>query len=321
MEATISSGTLEYSATDTTTYPYSRSYFYTNAGITGGVVSNTDLYLLKGASSTQTTFNILKDGLSLETGILRVKRYDTATGNYNLVAMSYISGGSTSVDLQHTDAVYKFEVYTSGSLLCTVPDVTSGGMVISGTTTLNCYTAGQTTTWWDSYVQLRDANYTINFNNATNVSSLTYSIPSGLASTNCFRVVKWENMLNSEAYYTCQTSASGTLQYLITDLDANYNLQYVTQLSDSNVFQVVGSEWITLKQYLYDKIGNDSVLYALVIVLMMGLLGLSISAAASVGLTMTGLLVVWYFGILNIGIAALVGMLVVGGVLISRLNR
>ena len=319
--ATIDDGIIEYGATETGVYGFNRFYYYTDADIIAGTVSDTSLYLLKSASSTETGITVLKDGLPIDSGILRVKRYDIGAGIYSLVAMATISGGTTQVDLQHTDATYKFEVYSEGSLLCTVPDVSAGGLIVGGDFTLSCFSTGTTTSWWPKFIQLRDAGYVFSVNNITNISSLTYSIPSGVASENCFRVLKWENLLSQQVYYTCTVSAGDTLEYNITDWDANYNLQYVVKINGSLVYQVVAGQWFTNKQYLYDQIGTDSVLYALVLVLVVGMMGLSISAAASVAMTMLGLAFVWAFGILNIGIGALVGILVVGGILLSRLLR
>jgi hypothetical protein len=83
----------------------------------------------------------------------------------------------------------------------------------------------------------------------------------------------------------------------------------------------VDGNWLQLTESLFDKVGDDTVLYTLLLVVMLGMAGLSISPAATVGLAGVGLVVSWTFGFLNIGIAALAAILLVGGILISKMRR
>jgi hypothetical protein len=83
----------------------------------------------------------------------------------------------------------------------------------------------------------------------------------------------------------------------------------------------VDGNWLQLTESLFDKVDDDTVLYTLLLVVMLGMAGLSISPAATVGLAGVGLVVSWTFGFLNIGIAALAAILLVGGILISKMRR
>ena len=317
---TLSSGEILYSANDTVTYDYSRNYYYfTGDEFPVGVVSDTSLFLLD-TIGTSTTFTIIVDGANLASGLLVVERYNEATGNYYQVAMKQISSGEAVLDLEHATATYKFLIYDGlgddASLLCAVSEV-----VLSGAYSIACLSTGSTTNWWGEFSQLRDFQYTFAFNNATNISALTWAIPTGVAAQNCYRVSKWEGASVTQEYYNCTSSTSGTFSYTLTDLDANYNQQYLVQLQNGTCCTIVDGNWLQLKESLFDKVGDDAVLFTLLLVVMLGMAGLSISPAATVGLAGVGLVVSWTFGFLNIGIAALAAILLVGGILISKMRR
>ena len=316
----LTSGEILYSGNDTSTYDYSRNYYYfTGDEFTGGVVSDTSLYLLD-TIGTSTTFTIIVDGANLANGLLVVERYNEATGDYYQVAMKKITSGEAVLDLEHATATYKFLIYDGlgddASLLCEVSEV-----VLSGAYSISCLSTGSTTNWWGEFVELRDAEYTFAFNNATNISALTWAIPTGVAAQNCYRVSKWEGASVTQEYYNCTSSTSGTFSYTLTDLDANYNQQYLVQLQNGTCCTIVDGNWLQLTESLFDKVGDDTVLYTLLLVVMLGMAGLSISPAATVGLAGVGLVVSWTFGFLNIGIAALAAILLVGGILISKMRR
>ena len=317
--ATISTGEGLYTAVDTVEYDYPRNYYYfTGDEFTGDVVSDTSLFLLDNIG-TATLIEIVVDGEELSTGLLVVERYIEATGEYKQVGMTTITNGEANIDLEYTTATYKFLIYDglgeNADLLCVQSSLT-----ISGTYQLFCLSTGHTTTWWGNFVELRDAEYTFAFNNVTNISALTWAIPTGVAAQNCYRVTKWEGASTTQEFYNCTSATSGTYTYTITDMDANYNLQYVVQIENGTCCQVVSGHWLSLKESLFDKVGDDTVLYTILIVLMLGLAGLSISPAATVGMAGVGLFISWLFGFLNIGIAALAAILLVGGVLMAKMK-
>jgi len=316
----LNSGEVLYLGNDTVTYDYSRNYYYfTGDELTGGVLSQTSLYLLD-TIGTSTTFTIIVDGANLASGLLVVERYNEATGDYYQVAMKKISSGEAVLDLEHGTATYKFLIWdglgASATLLCEVSEV-----VLSGAYSISCLSSGSTTNWWGEFVELRDTTYTFAFNNATNISALTWAIPTGVAAQNCYRVSKWEGASVTQEYYNCTSSTSGTFSYTLTDLDSNYNQQYLVQLQNGTCCTIVDGNWLQLTESLFDKVGDDTVLYTLLLVVMLGMAGLSISPAATVGLAGVGLVVSWTFGFLNIGIAALAAILLVGGILISKMRR
>ena len=304
-------GFINYQPEDSTTFPFARQYWFTDAIIRGDTTNDITLYVLNGSVSEPVTFIVTLDGQSIN-GKVWVQRY--LSGTYTLVGMVDITtGGSNSLDLRTVDTFYKFLVYDVDNVLLG----TFGPMTISDTVALNTFSSQIFDTSWRQYIQLRDYNYSFSYSNTTNISDLTYSHSSGLSTQDCLRIVYSEFLNDSQVCYTCSSSASATLQCLITDQDATYTLQYVTLLNGT--WFIRAAEQLSLKETLADKIGNDGLFFSFLLIGILAFVGL-FNPAAAVWFSMGGLIFVTLLGLINLSITALVGLLFVGGLIAVKLR-
>ena len=304
-------GFINYQPEDTSEYPFARQYWFTDATIRGETTSDITLYVLNGGVSDTVTFTVTLDGLGLSDGKVWVQRY--LSGNYILVNMVDITAGSGQTDLRTVDTFYKFLVFDSDNNLLG----TFGPMTISTSVSLNTFTSQSFDTSWYNYLQLRDYQYTFSYSNTTNISDLFYYHGSGLSTSDCLRVVYSEFLNDEQVCYTCGSTASDTLQCLITDTDATYTLQYVTLLNGT--WFIRAAEQLSLKETLADNIGDDGLLFAFLLIGILAFVGL-FNPAAAVWFAMGGLIFVTLLGLINLSITALVGLLFVGGLIAVKLR-
>ena len=66
-------GFVNYQPADTTTYPFARQYWFTDANIRGNTTNSIDLYVLNGSVSQTVTFTVTNDGLGLSEGTIGFK--------------------------------------------------------------------------------------------------------------------------------------------------------------------------------------------------------------------------------------------------------
>ena len=221
--------------------------------------------------------------------------------------------GQTTMYLRYGDAFYTFKVYDDGELLGT-----DGPSLLSTTTkTFNFWSASEQDHYWPVWTGLTTIDYNFSWINATNVSRLYFSDPSGLSTEGCLRTREIDYSGESQVCYSCESTASATIDCLLTDLDANYINEFIVNVNGS--YYVMASSYLSLEENLSDLIGLDGVFLSIFIIGLLAFVGL-FNPAASVLFSMLGVIVCIMFGLINIGLAALVAILFVGGVIAFKLK-
>jgi len=308
-------GFVNYVPEDNENYSYARSYYFNDATINGDTQQDITLYALEDSYATEITFNVQEDGNNLDDATIYAERYDIGTGNYLLVAMGETdASGQTTMYLRYGDAYYKFLVYSNGELR-----KTDGPSLLSTTSkTFYLFSSIVEDDYLETWIDLQEILYSFSYNNATNVSSLSYSSPAGTPLTQgCLRVTKIDFGGEDEVCYSCESSASATITCLLTDLDADYRNEFIAYVDDT--YYIMASNYLSLTEKLSDKIGLDGVFISIFIIGLLAFVGL-FNPASAIIFALLGVILVSMFGLIDLGLTAVVAIIFVGVVLAFKLK-
>jgi len=310
-------GFVEYDSTNSS-YSFPRQYYFQNALINGNSILDIDLFQLSDTFATPVTFTAVRGASTVEDVLIHVQRYDPGTGTYTLVAMGETgASGQDIIYLRLTDAWYRILAYDGGELAYTGDPE---HILDSSYTILLTGGEGGMSDYWDNWNALSTINYNLAFNESgTNSFTLTADDGSGAATSMCLKVEKW-SMLDGmdEVYYECESSASVTMSYEITDLDATYHAKFIAFFDGG--WRLIDSEEVSLSLNLSDMIGMDGIIFALLLIGIIAFIGLW-NPIASVALTMFGLIISFMIGLINVPWAALIGILIAGGIILFKIKE
>lgn len=310
------SGFVNYIPEDNENYSYARSYYFNDASINGNNQQDITLYALEDTYATEITFTVQEDGNNLEGATIYAERYDIGTGNYLLVAMGKTSAsGQTTMYLRYGDAYYKFLIYDEDGNL----RKTEGVSLLSTTSkTFYLFSSVVEDDYLETWIDLQKIIYSFSYNNVTNVSSLSYSSPAGTPLTQgCLRVTEIDFGGEDEVCYSCESSASATINCLLTDLDADYRNEFIAYVN--NTYYIMDSSYLSLTESLSDKIGLDGVFIAIFIIGLLAFVGL-FNPASAIIFAILGVILVSMFGLIDLGLTAIVAIIFVGVVLAFKLK-
>jgi len=310
-------GFVEYDSTNSS-YSFPRQYYFQDAIINGDTSNEIDLFQLSDTFATPITFTALRGATTVEDVLIHVQRYDPGTGDYTLVAMGETGAtGQDIIYMRMTDAWYRILAYSDGVL----EFVGDPEHILSSSYTIYLTGgAGGMSDYWDNWESLDSINYNLAFNESgTNHVTLTADDGSGASTAMCLKVEKW-TMLDGmeELYYSCESSASITMSYEITDLDATYNAKFIAFFDGG--WRMMDSEEIALTTNLSDLIGTDGIIYAMLFIGIIAFVGLW-NPVASVALTMFGLIISFMMGLISVPWSALIGILIAGGIILFKIRE
>ena len=310
-------GFVEYDSTNSS-YSFPRQYYFQDAIINGDTSNEIDLFQLSDTFATPITFTALRGATTVEDVLIHVQRYDPGTGDYTLVAMGETgANGQDIIYMRMTDAWYRILAYSDGVL----EFVGDPEHILSSSYTIYLTGgAGGMSDYWDNWESLDSINYNLAFNESgTNHVTLTADDGSGASTAMCLKVEKW-TMLDGmeELYYSCESSASITMSYEITDLDATYNAKFIAFFDGG--WRMMDSEEIALTTNLSDLIGPDGIIYAMLFIGIIAFVGLW-NPVASVALTMFGLIISFMMGLISVPWSALIGILIAGGIILFKIRE
>ena len=310
-------GFVEYDSTNSS-YSFPRQYYFQDAIINGDTSNEIDLFQLSDTFATPITFTALRGATTVEDVLIHVQRYDPGTGDYTLVAMGETGAtGQDIIYMRMTDAWYRILAYSDGVL----EFVGDPEHILSSSYTIYLTGgAGGMSDYWDNWESLDSINYNLAFNESgTNHVTLTADDESGASTAMCLKVEKW-TMLDGmeELYYSCESSASITMSYEITDLDANHNAKFIAFFDGG--WRMIDSEEIALTTNLSDLIGTDGIIYAMLFIGIIAFVGLW-NPVASVALTMFGLIISFMMGLISVPWSALIGILIAGGIILFKIRE
>ena len=280
-----------------------RDYFLTNAEISNATM-NLSLYLA--ATTTTDIFTITvqdENNNPVEGAFVNVERWDIGTNNfYTIGIVKTTSDGSGIINMRLNDAWYIFQVsYNDKLYLTTEPRKESGTSRV-----LNINLAAS-----NPYSEFGNIDYSLTYNEDTNVSVFTYSDITGAVATGCLKVLKVEGNGTTEVYYSCVQSSSGKLSYEIED-DGTYIIRAIFRLTSDydNVEQVVDEIIRQGTSVRFAIIGKFGQVISLMLIGTAAILGVAIgSIPLGLGLIGTSLVLVNLLGWLNITGLVLYGLI------------
>ena len=310
-------GFVEYDSTNSS-YSFPRQYYFQDATINGDTILDISLFQLSDTFATPVTFTAISSATPVEDVLIHLQRYDPGTGTYTLVAMGKTgASGQDIIYLRLTDAWYRVLAYDGGELAYTGDPE----HILDSTYTISLSGGeGGMSDYWDNWNALDTINYNLAFNESgTNHFTLTADDGSGASTSMCLKVEKW-SMLDGmqEVYYECESSASITMSYEVTDLDATYIAEFIAFFDGG--WRLIDSEELSLSQNLSDMIGMDGIIYAILFIGIIAFIGLW-NPIAAVSLTMFGLIISFMIGLVNVTWAALIGILIAGGIILFKIRE
>ena len=280
-----------------------RDYFLTNAELSNATM-NLSLYLA--ATTTTDIFTVTvqdENSNPVEGAFINVQRWDIGTNNfYTIGVIKTTSDGTGIINMRLNDAWYRFQVnYEDKLYLTTEPRKESGTSRILN---INLVTA-------NPYKEFENIDYSLTYSEDTNVTSFTYSDTTGAVATGCLRVLKLEGDGNTEVYYSCVSSSSGTLSYEIED-DGTYIIRAIFRLTSEydSVEQVVDEIIRQGTSERFTIIGKFGQVISLLLIGTSATLGVAIgSIPLGLGLIAVSLVLVNLMGWLNITGSVLYGLI------------
>jgi len=283
---------------------YDRREYLLSDYTLNNVTENINLYLTTTASTDIFTFTVRDENDDIVPGAtIRIQRWDIGTNNFYTVGMVYTSADGTGIiNMRLNDAWYRYQVLYNNILYLTTEPVKES----STSRTLNIDLA---TT--NPYDQFEEIDYSLTYNNQTNVTIFTYADTTGAIQIGCLRVLEMTGLGNTEVYYSCVESTSGTLSYEIND-SGTYIIRAIFRLTEAydsveKVIDEIIRQGTPERFTIIDKFGS-------VISLLLTGTSATIGIAAGsiplgLGLIIASLIIVNLLGWLNITSTVLYGLL------------
>lgn len=244
---------------------------------------------------TDTNFNPVQDAIIL------VKRKYISEGVFKTVEIPITdANGQTLANLVLSNVIYSFSVMKDGVLLATFDNqvaycdnIATGDCQI----VLNTYS---TTSLPDTYSNVGDYIFSIDYNKTSRLLSATFSVASGQVATNFLNVTQYGTNGATSVCTDTLVTASGTLTCTIPSQYENSTI--VVELSRDG--DLVGRAVITLNAEPDEIYGNSRVFLALVAFLLIITIGVVDHPAIQVVLMIIGTVILVAANLMNSGPAS-----------------
>lgn len=294
---------------------YSESSSFLSSATLSNDTTQQDIFLLNESISFATVLEVYdQNGFPITDVTISALLYDVTNDTFFTVTQGVTSTiGTTLVYLNWLDSTYKFILVKDGEILqTTLPEVLYESPRVFTITEDFTYT----------YNKFLDIPYTLTFNNATNIFSLTFANPTGAYNEACLRVNKKAISGDTLICDTCQTASSGTIT---CNVDAYGNGTYQATFYATGSLQSI--DWLvevignTYSQTIAETIGNeDATLYAFLMGVMitgimfvspvLGIIGIIISVYIS-----------YLMGFILLDYIVLSSLIIIGGVIALIFNK
>ena len=292
-----------------------RDAFLNNAELSNNTM-NLSLYLALTNATDIFTITVQDQASKAVSGaFVNIQRWDIGTNNFYTVAVvKTTSDGTGIVNLRLNDAYYRYQVYYNGVLYLTTDPVKEAGT--SRILEINLEEA-------NPYDKFDDIEYSLTYDNETNISVFTYADTTGAVATGCLKVLKMQGNGTTEVYFSCVASSSGTLSYQITD-DGTYIIRAIFKLGSEydNVEKVVDE---IIRQGVGERfslIGAFGQVISLFVIGTAAMFGVAIgSIPLGLGALAGALVLVNLLGWLNISSSVLYGIISIIVLIVFNLRR
>ncbi len=292
-----------------------REYLLSNYAINNNT-QNISLYLASTAATDKFTFTVRDENDDVVPGAtIRIQRWDIGTNNFYTVGMIFTtSDGTGIINMRLNDAWYRYQVLYNDILYLTTDPVKESAT----TRTLDINLAAA-----NPYDQFGLIDFSLTYDEDTNITLFTYADTTGAVQTGCLRVLEVGGLENTEVYFSCVESTSGTLSYEINS-SGTYIIRAIFQLNDDfdNVFKVIDE---IIRQGTPDRfitIGKFGSVISFLLTGTMAAIGIAAgSLPLGLGLIIASLILENLLGWLNISSAVLYGIISIAILIALNLKR
>lgn len=303
-------------AIDYTVGANSYTYFTYQLGLTN-TTQNINLYTQDG--TTIVTFRVTDyDEGAVANAYIKILEWDVGENSFKTVEiLKTDSQGYALGNVILYTRWYKFVIDYEGTTYL----VTEAEKLFDTTRNFRISFASN---WYDSYEITQGIGTKLSFNNVTNNFKYEWAIASGAARMGCLRVTKRNTTRDEVMVDNCTTSTAGERIYNVADPTGTYSaIGYLTINSRTREIITDTLDWIFSSTWkMYDTTGGKQpgILMTFMIVGSMGLIGI-FSPVASIVLLLVGIIAASLLGLYKITFGAIIVIIVVGGLLIYKLNR
>ena len=300
--------TIEYTSTGYDT----RNYFLVNFEISN-TTESINLYAIEDSLGTNIEFEVLNSyHVEQEGVIVKAQRYFTADDDYLTVGMGRTGYDGKTMIPQRQYVYYRFILERDGVVLNTYsPQIlidTSQELYIDAEQLFEFFE------YWDSLA------YTCTYNNATYILSCTFSDTSGhMVEVYLYVTEKRPAQMFVTVCEDSSTSNAGTLTCNVSDYQDS-TLHYELRgrfSSDPTLFTMV-SAWLEFAQPALN-LGLMGILMAFVITITLSFVGLW-NPAISILFALTGVVISFAFGLLQVTFASVIALGIVAGIIIYKVR-
>ncbi len=295
---------------------YDRREYFLDKAILNNNTMNLNLYLATTASTDIFTITVRDENDDVvPSAFVRVQRWDIGTNNFYTVGMIKTAADGTGIlNMRLNDAWYRYQVIYNNILYLTTEPVKES----STARTLNINLAAA-----NPYDQFDEIDYSLTYDNSTNLTVFTYADTTGAVQTGCLKVLKMEGTGNTEVYYSCIESTSGVLSYEINDT-GTYVIRAIFRLtSEYDSIERVVDEIIrqgTPERFVI--IGKFGSVISLLLTGTAAALGIAASSIPlGLGLIVASLILENLMGWINITTAVLYSLISIGILIAINLKR
>ena len=307
---------LEYYATGYT------HKFYNFEGIDfTNTTTEIGLYLLNESSSTSFVIEVKDSSYQPLVGVeVYIPRYDVGTGTWFTSEIAVTdSDGETIQHIYTEDALYRFKIYRSGTLLYTSPSK----IIACPTTpcTVTIIVSEAFTNPLNTFTPLGDLTSSLTYDKSTYIVTYTYSDTSG-EFTQGRLLVKQSTPGLSGIVAACNTTSSSSSAVLTCDLSAETNGTYVATgyITRGTTEQMVERKVFNKIRSIVAGIGVDGVLWSiffLIGILMLGVYRPSLGIIFGI----VGVLMLWMLQLMEISITAIVALVGIAVILLLEVRK
>ena len=201
-----------------------REYFMVNTLI-NNITQNISLYLLGVNTTDLFTLTVLdENNRPVENAYIRVQRWDIGTDLFYTIGMIITDEvGKATINLRLTDEWYRYQVIYNETLYLTTEPHKEG--TNERLLHINLLPG-------NPYDEFENIDYSLTFNNLTNITTFTYADTTGAASTGCLKITKITPTTTEVISYQCVESTSGVISTYINDT-GTFSIQAVVILTKS----------------------------------------------------------------------------------------
>lgn len=297
----------EYSASG-----FAEKLYYIAEGVIGNVTQHISLFLTPGTSQVTFTVTDFNDA-PVENAVIKVKHYDVGTDSaYTSEILQTNTEGEAYAQIVLNDQYYQFVIELNGVVVLeTLP------AKITQTSKTFRITTGDD--FFDTYNQVLGVSGTVVYYNETKTFSYTFTNSQGLAVEGCLEVKR--NTLGSAStlYEQCETTASGTKSYTITEttdgkgyIATGYIIiggnKYIIDVEEAN-FNTNSEVW-----------GTEGLFGAFLLFITLVLIGIW-SPVASLSLGLLAIIISMIAGFIYLSWGGIIALVIMTAIYLYKLKR